>query len=189
MNALEIIKLTAIYLQMEEVLELDIFGGSVTEQTEAVAKDVELLTRCLNLIYDEIATDYLPLLHSESLSITNNRIAITDLEKRLINIMSLKDINDKTAKYKLYPTYIELNDGSYTITYSYIPNSITINDTLEDFGSKLTERILAYGVASEFALISGLYDEASLWEKRFKDAMLIASRVKSEVIMPKRRWF
>ncbi len=189
MSVKDIIKLVAIYLQQEDILELSEMGGEVTEPTDLTEKNLELLTRCLNLVYDEVATDYLPLKTVEELTVTDGVIELDTLTKRLINVIRLTDVNDCSVRYKLYPTSIETSTGNVNLEYSYMPDSVTIDDDIESFSGKLTKRIIAYGVASEYCLISGLYDEASLWEKRFKDALLIASRKKSDVTVKARRWF
>ena len=189
MEVKEIIKLTAIYLQMEEVLELSELGGEVTEPTELASKNLELLVRCLNLVYSEIASDYLPLKHCEDVEVENSEITISALSKKLINVLSLVDLYDKSVKYKVYPTSIKVENGSYKLEYSYMPEAVTIESDVEEFGGKLCERVFAYGVASEYSLISGLFDEATLWKKRFLDALLAVNSKKSEVKMPARRWF
>lgn len=191
MNVKNIIKLVAIYLQMEEVLELTTFGGTVTDvdANDITLKNVELLTRCLNLVYDEIATDYIALTATEDVEVTKKEIDLESLTKRLVSVVRISDTNGKLCKYKMYPSFILIANGNYSLTYSYMPTSVTINDDIENFSGKLTERIAAYGVASEYCIISGLFEEAYMWESRFKDSLLVAKRNKHEINMPARRWF
>ncbi|MGD9901013.1 MAG: hypothetical protein AB7S44_00555 [Spirochaetales bacterium] len=188
MSVTEIIKLVATYLQMEDVLELTTFGGEVTEPSALTTKNLELLVRCLNLVYDEIATDYIPLNYEEEVIVLDEEIALSSLAKRLINVIKLTDENGVNVKYKMFPTAIVLENGTYNLEYSYAPESATLDGNIETFGGKLTERIVAYGVTAEYSLISGLFDEATTWEQRFKDALLVASRKKSDIKMPVRRW-
>ena len=189
MEVKKIIKLAAVYLQLEDILSLDTFGGIVTEPEANTTKNLELLVRCLNLVYNELASDYVPLKHTEEVVVETEEIDINTLEKRLISVLALADKDGKNAKYKVYPTTIKVANGTYDIEYSYLPQEVLLEDTIEAFGSKLTERIIAYGVASEYSLISGLFDEATLWKKRFLDSLLIATSKKSELKMPARRWF
>jgi hypothetical protein len=185
----EIVKLAAIYLQLEEVLALETFGGDVAEADANTAKNLELLVRCLNLVYNELASDYVPLKHSEEVLVEDGEIDINTLEKRLISVLKLANKDGKNVKYKVYPTAIKIENGTYDLEYSYLPNEVELTDSIEEFGGKLTERIIAYGVASEYTLISGLFDEAELWKKRFLDSLIVATGKKSEIKMPARRWF
>jgi len=188
LKAVEIIKLTATYLQLEDVLELSEFGGQVQTPSEQTNKNLNLLLRCLNLVYNEIATEYIPLKHSEYITVTNEKFDYINLNKNIVDVLSLVTTDNKTAKYKTYPTHLKLRNGDYNIEYSYLPVKVTLEESTENFANKITERIFAYGVASEYCVISGLYDEASLWQKRFKDSVLISSRKKTELVMPARRW-
>ncbi|MDD4211222.1 MAG: hypothetical protein PHC46_02365 [Clostridia bacterium] len=190
MEVKEIIKLTAIYLQMEDILALEELGGEVTEPEELTSKNLELLIRCLNLVYNEVASDYVPLKHTQTVTSENGEISLESLEKRLISVLSLIDsTSEVSVKYKVYPTSIKVKDGSYNLEYSYMPDSVVLENDIEGFGGKLSERIMAYGVASEYLLISGLFDEATLWKKRFLDSILTVSSKKSDIKMPARRWF
>ena len=54
---------------------------------------------------------------------------------------------------------------------------------------KISARILAYGVASEYCFLEMLYDDATLWENRYKNALLCAQRKKGELKLKKRGWF
>ena len=58
----------------------------------------------------------------------------------------------------------------------------------EEFTSNLPERIFAYGVAREYFFIKNLYEDANIWEERFKGSLQIMLRRKSEVKIPRRSW-
>ena len=67
--------------------------------------------------------------------------------------------------------------------------TITFTSLAENFGGKISARVIAYGVASEYCFLEMLYDDATLWESRYKNALLVASRKKGEIQLKKRGWF
>lgn len=188
MTVKNIIKNVCVFLQKDELLELTTFGGAVAP-TETQSKDLNHLVRCLNLVYNEIASDYIPLLNKETFIPENGRVYYSDFSKKLLDIKKVEDKFGYKTNYKLFPDYLETIDGEIKITYSYEPEEISsIDDSIESFSEKITERVVAYGVAMEYCFICGLHDDASIWEKRFKDGILISARKKSEIRLPRRRW-
>jgi hypothetical protein len=188
MEIVNILKNACVFLQKNELLDVSELGG--TEQsTPAQQKELNILLRCLNLVYNEIASDYIPLLHTEKLIPTNGEIGFSSFSKKLLDIKRVEDKFGIRTNYKLYPDKISTIDGPVTITYSYEPEELTdFTSVMESFSEKLTERVVAYGVAMEYCFISGLHDDASIWEKRFKDGILVSARKKSEIRLPVRRW-
>ena len=188
MTAKDVIKVVCVFLQKEEFLELEELDGT-GEATEAQTKELEHMLRCLNLVINEIATDYIPLLFEETLIPTGGHVLFNSLTKNPIDIIRVEDRFGIRVNHKLFPDYLETIDGEVKILYSYEPEQITaLSQALENFSQKVGERVIAYGVAMEYCFICGLHDDASIWEKRFKDALLIAARKKSEIKLPKRRW-
>ncbi len=188
MTAKNIIKTACIFLQKDELLDVTDLDGELTA-TSTQLKELEHLLRCLNLVIDEIATDYVPLVHKEKLTPSKGIINLSSFSKDLIDILQVKDKFGIKANYKLFPSYLETIDGEVEVTYSFKPVALTsLSSTMEQFSQKVSERVVAYGVAMEYSFICGLHDDASIWEKRFKDGLIIASRKKSDIRLPKRGW-
>lgn len=189
MEIVNIIKNACVFLQKDELLDVEDLGGA-TPSNSAQQKEIGILLRCLNLVYNQIATDYIPLLKTEKITPVNGEIVLSDLSKKILDIKRIEDKFGMRVNYKLYPNKIVLTiSGEVTITYSYEPEELTaLTSIMESFSEKLTERVMAYGVAMEYSFISGLHDDASIWETRFKDGLLIAARKKSEMRLPNRRW-
>jgi hypothetical protein len=188
MEIVNIIKNACVFLQKDELIDTTELGGDSTS-TEAQKKELNMLLRCLNLVYNQIATDYIPLIKTEKITPINGEILFSDLDKKILDIKRIQDKFGIRVNYKLYPDKILTINGEVEITYSYEPEEITsLEMDMESFSEKLTERVMAYGVAMEYSFISGLHDDASIWETRFKDGLLIAARKKSESRLPNRRW-
>ena len=188
MTAKDVIKVVCVFLQKEDLLNLEELGGSETA-SDSQSKDLNHMLRCLNLVINQIASDYIPLKFIETVTPVNGKILFTSLNKKLIEVLRVEDKFGIRVNFKLYPDYLETINGDVKITYSYEPENISsFSQELENFSQKIGERVIAYGVAMEYCFICGLHDDASIWERRFKDALLIAARKKSEIKLPKRRW-
>ena len=168
----EILTLAAFYLQIEDVFE----------DGETLGK----LLRCVNLVRGEIASDYFPLLNVETVYSADGEIPQSALQKKLIDVKRVTR-NGRAVKFKVYPAFIKTVRGELEIEYSYLPDD---EDAGGDagFSDKISARAIAYGAASEYCLIAGLFEEAVIWEKRFKDSLLSAQRKKSEVMVKQRKW-
>lgn len=188
MTAKNIIKTACVFLQKDELLDVTELDGQETA-TSSQTKELEHLLRCLNLVISEIASDYIPLINREKLTPVNGKIQLSSFSKDLIDVLQVKDKFGIKTNYKLFPSYIETIDGDVEVTYSFQPTALSnLSSEMEQFSQKISERVVAYGVAMEYSFICGLHDDASIWEKRFKDGLIIASRKKSDIRLPKRRW-
>lgn len=176
---------------ISEIIDGVIVGEIVNPNVtidESQQKEIIRLVNCLNLILDEIACDYFPLLKTESIIPEDNyKINIASLSKDLLKIYKLTNKYGKNIAYKLFPEYIYCPCSFAEITYSYKPEKVNLLTDLKEF-SFLSERTIAYGVITEYLILCGQYDEASFWEKRYKDSLLSTYRKRSDIIVKSRRW-
>ena len=188
MTIKNILKIACLFLGKENIvaaLNLEDFSMA----SEGEKSEVQFLISCLNLIQGEVATDYIPLNFKEKVASEDGKILIESLSKKLLEVVSVKDKNGYKIKFKNFPNHIEVDGVAGEILYRYQPDEISeLDDEIENFSNKVTEKILAFGVAMEYCFIQGLYDDAQIWEKRFKDALLIRASKKSNMKLPVRRW-
>ncbi len=186
MKVKDIIELSVMFLDKEDLLSYAPFG-SINEIPELENKEIEHLKKCFNLIYNEIATAYLPLLKTEEVVFVDNILPYTKLSKNIAEVRKLFS-NGKNVSYTLEEDGLHAEDKKAKITYSYTPDDLNFEDEVFMFGGKLPERVFAYGIAMEFCLISGLYDDAEVWETRFYSGLKEVCSKKSEIRLPSRRW-
>lgn len=193
MKIRDIAELAAVLLQRHDIINTNVFMQ--TEENDLVKneidsnRDLRLLIRCVNLVVKEIACDYIPLLHTQKMTAVDGKIPYTQFEKTLLEIKSVKDEGGNSVRYFTLPDCVAVEDGNFEVSYAFIPKDKAFFDDLDFAGTKASDRVFAYGAAAEFCLISGMYDEALMWERRYKDALLVATRKNTEVIMPRRRWW
>ena len=63
--------------------------------------------------------------------------------------------------------------------YEYAPSNYGINDAV-GFNGKITAALLGYGVAAEYCVTQGRFEEAVLWRKRYTEGV-------ERVVLPKSR--
>lgn len=189
MTIKSILKTACLFLNKEDLCE-KIDAEDFDSLSDTFKSQINFLLKCLNLTYQEVASDYIPLLKKESISVSDKKISLSDLSKKFLEVVSLRDKNGKKLKFKVFPDYIEVDTDEAEIVYKYLPTGLTsLSTTMESFSNKVSEITLAFGVAMEYSFINGLHEDAAVWEKRFKDALFIRSGKKNNIKLPVRRWF
>ena len=185
---IDCIKNAAVLLQNDQVLNLPILNGSENNNEDADALcDLDTFIECGNLIYSEIAGEYLPLYSSQSFTNTSGVIELSAFNKNVVDVNSVTDLNGNKLYYKVYPSYLSTARGKIIVSFSYLPGKINLNDTLDYHVGKISERIIAYGICAEYSLIKGMFNEASYFDKKFRDSLLNSCR-KKNIFIPPRRW-
>lgn len=170
-------------------LSINLFNKTETDAqllAEMAAKPLSTLISCANLVIDELGSEYLPLVYKQDMTADENGIiGYAQFSKPLIVVLRIKNDKGVRIKYRYRSGGVEVSQaGNYTVVYSYKEGEKGFFDNVEVGANRLTERIIAYGVASEYCLMQGLYDDASIWDKRYKDALAQATSKRKEVVMP-----
>lgn len=180
----DIIKLTATMLGLDSVIEY--LDGKI-EADDEINKTINELLIYTSYILREITKDYYPLSETEELFTNEScEINFSDFSKNVIAIKDIKNELNMSVEFNLYPTYVKLGtpNSKYTITYNYtLPKVTDINDEI-NLPFDLDYFVVCYGVASEYALSKLLYDEADMWQAKFKNSL---ENIKSRV--GERRFF
>jgi hypothetical protein len=184
-----VLKKAAVLLQLLDCYDYLEGTGADEEPSPDTDRELSLLLKCFNLIYGEIACDYVPLKAIETVERADGRIEYGGLSKGVIDILSVRDGGGVKIDFKLNPTYIQGAEGLNEIAYTYMPEELGIEDEIAYETQKVSSLTFAYGTASEYCLIRSQFEEAETWEKRYKDALIIAQRLRKEVIVPKRGWY
>lgn len=182
MKLYEILDIAIMYLGLEE--ELVVQGANRTSLNN---KKIKCLIRCANTIYSEIATDYMRLRHKEKIYAIDNRVSYQSFEKRIIDIEKIIKEN-KAISYTIYPNYLEVSeDGELEIIYHYLPKELELDSEVA-YNVCLAPTTFASGVASEYALVNNMYDEALVYERKFKEGMRANQHNKKSQTIKSRRW-
>ncbi|MDR3292884.1 MAG: hypothetical protein LBT20_02130 [Clostridiales bacterium] len=165
--------------------------GLTFDPTDAKNAETAALIGCADTVYGEIVSDYFPLLFEEEILFDGDGRGETEnFTKRLLYIVSLKS-GEKTVKYTVFPDAIHaenVRNTVLTVRYAYIPDKIEELTAETELNTGVSERCFALGIASEYCLLNGMFNESVLYDKRFKDSLQAASRKRGEIKIKRRNW-
>ena len=179
----ECMELAAIRLGVEDSLQAYYDNCNTLED----AKKVELLLTCFNIVENELALDYFPLLAEDTLTSEGGVIEFSALQKAAIRITKVMDEWGNSVPYQLFPAYLKTQPGKVRVTYTYTPEKKELSGT-SDFSSAVSTRLIADGMAAEYAIATGLFEDAAVWDKKYKDGIRAAYRLQKCKRIASRRW-
>lgn len=183
MKVKDILALAAANLGRDD-LEAAVFDLSGEPQGELA----ELL-RCYNLVENEIALDYFPLRAEESFEPTDGAVLYAQFSYAPVGVTKVVGARGDVP-FELLPACLRLTgaaEGRVTVRYTYSPAQKEWNDDSE-FSGKISARLMSFGVAGEFCLSHGQYQEAAMWDKKYRDALKAANVLRKKLAIRSRRW-
>lgn len=156
----------------------------VGEDAGALERECETLLRCFSAAESETALEYKPLYACERVTSENGTVPYSALARRVLDVKKVT-FQGEPAPFTLAAESLKTRAGEVEITYRYAPSAKqTEGDS--DFGEG-ERRALVLGTACEYMLASGLYDEAAIWNKRYRASLAAVCRGKG-FRMKMRRW-
>jgi hypothetical protein len=156
------------------------------EQT--ASEDAELLLKCYNLVADEISREYFLLTYEETFTPENGEISYLKFTKNPVLIKSVNYLNGVEANCSINPVSIYVNKP-VKVTYAYACDEKTLNDISDFTATKISKRVLAYGVVVEYSLIKGMYEQAVTWRDKYRESLQSCLGVKKSRKIKARKWF
>lgn len=206
MKVLEIIKLSSKLLNEPDVRKcveycekneiginqlFQLSSENITEDMDFLnsqsKKDLRLCLDCLNIVNTIISTEYYPFIKTENIEITNCEFDIENLSQKLYKIKVITQNNQK-ADYKLENGKILAKNGKYEIKYSFIPQEVDFNSTVETLNGKFSILTFAYGVCYQFCLIKSMMQETEFWKEKFENSLNINTKKFGSIYVKNRRW-
>lgn len=158
------------------------------EESEEGKKDAELLLQCFNHVENELALDYLPLTEEEETYSSTGVLFFADLSRAAARILRVEDEEGNSLKFRLFPDRLQTQAGKLKVIYAYAPEEKTM-DGESDYQTEVSERLFIYGMAAEYSLAEGELEAASTWDKKYKEAIEAAYKIRSVKRIPSRGWF
>jgi len=121
-----------------------------------------LLRRCANLVLANIASNYRDCVAKQVFFVTDGKIEYKDFNRTFLRVK-----NVSAGTYSLYIDFLQVPNGRVEVEYCFIPK-FTDDAEQEIFIPGLSEQIFVYGVITEYALISGMFNEAKIWNEKFE---------------------
>lgn len=147
----------------------------------------DLLLQCFNLVENELALDYIPLMKQEILAVSDGKISYDAFTSDVVRIVKVVDEHGESVPFKLFAAYMEVDAERVSVTYAYTPKPKTVTEE-SDFQAFVSERLFSYGMAAEYCMATGLYEEAVVWDKKYKEGIEAARRLARGGKIASRRW-
>lgn len=177
------VRATAQTLGVGEGVEAYLDGNS----TEEGKRDAEFLLACFNRVENELALDYLPLIAEDEVLSSTGVVGYDELSYPAVRVFCVEDEEGNSLRYKLFPERLETRAGKLKIVYAYSPAEKDI-DGESDYQAAVSERLFVCGMAAEYLLAEGELEAASIWDKKYKEAVAAAYKMRPVKRLRSRRW-
>lgn len=181
-----IIKKSAEFLKLKDVIEWLENDEKMSDDVSEIINDMML---AVNMVNTNIASSYIELIDEKDLNVSfGKNISFSNISSHpIIEIKSIKNVDGDDVKFKIFPSGLVIYaSGKVNIEYTYFPNELNLSDSI-DYYLKMNELTFAIGVVGEYLYLNGALDEASIWEKRFKNNLFNLVRPKKNIVLPQRR--
>ena len=186
MTVKSIVKLVASLLNRKDILS---YLNDGTLNNDSVTEEVNTLVDCYNIVAEELSTIYPKIIQSQKLTITDGVLKYTQFIYSPVKILSVKDMDGNDVDCTILPTEIRANASRVSIEYTYIPVKRKLDENSDFKSTPIKERVIAYGVATEFCLIKGSYEEASTWHDKYVNAVKNSLAIKNVNKIKGRVWW
>lgn len=154
-------------MKVSEVIELSALLLDI-ELTEDIRNN---LVRCYNLVEQELATDYFPILEVDKFFHVEDKIYYKDFSRKPYMLKGIQDFHGDSVGFKLAPEYINLiknyNGGTFFVKYYYLPEDKELYSN-STYGAEYIS-ILKYGIAAEYCLANGNFEQAKIYNDKYKE--------------------
>lgn len=159
--------------------------ASQTTLTDDENAKVDLFVRCFNLVYNEIASQYVPIIKNQKVSTDEGKVLFSSLQGKVLDVVMVKDSKGRKIKFRKFNDYLFALAGQVEVFYKTEPDALLISS---EFSCPLPERVFAYGIAREYFFLNGLQEDGEIYDTRFKDSLLVLLGKNKEIIIPARGW-
>lgn len=175
-----------ILLSAAEALHLDDAIAYLSGKSTKLGETNDLL-RCYNLVENELALDYLPLQAEETFESTTGVLYYSTFDNAIVRVLHVSDESGNPTDFKLFPDYFKTQPGVVCIRYTYSPKAKTVDQVCE-YTMQASARLFTYGIAAEYTLALGMFEESAAWDKKYKDAITAVYRARPCKMLRSRRW-
>lgn len=187
MKLKDVIKITALLIGRTDVCDY-LKGLSENAEPETL-KTVDAMVTLANLVINELATTYVPLVKRESVRVSDGKVYYDDFSEKILKIRKVYGADGIELDFKTAPEYLSVcGYSAVSVEYEYTPHNRGIDEETGYEEGQLPERVLSYGVAAEYFVSVGRFEEAVTWHKRYVDALSALLLPKNRIIK-KRCWF
>lgn len=150
----------------KDALASYIDGGFRTGSND-VKSNCSAMLNVLNMLMNEIASTYLPLVFEMTLGSGVTTAYFNSFRYTPLEITDVRDINGNSLPFSAYPTCVKIPEGTRTIVYTYLPPTLLNSDSIPYNENDLPLSVIVYGVCAEYCVYENRFEEAVMWNKKF----------------------
>ena len=188
LNVKNVIESATKMLGIDELGDLS-STSSLDDRAQKILND---LIYCFNEVYQELLTDYFPIVIEEEMTLDKTRrVVFENLNNHILRLYAILDENYQNLSYVVLSSFARLNCPikKVIVRYSYLPAlASSLNDELDCANIGITERIMALGVSAEYCLYRGKMNEASIFEQKYKNSIESAKLPTKRMYVKSRKW-
>ncbi len=169
MTVKDVVLIAATYLGMEKAVKYA--NGETISADGVTLSQIDVLTRCVNFIVNELASNYIPMVTEERAVSDGGRIYFSSLGRTPLKIFGVTDDYGEKIYFSLHSEYIEVPCAAAVVEYSFLPANYGFSDRIDYDENDVSARVLALGAVSEYCLTERAFDDAVTFRKRFTDAL------------------
>lgn len=154
--------------------------GSSADQE--VFDNIDKLIKLSNLVINELACTYVPMVKTETPLNVGSKLYFKDLTEKAMEVISVKDLSGNEVAFKHHHTYIKAEKSIGQITYRFSPKEFSLEEEIDFWEIPISARSLSYGLCAEFLLTEGSFDQALSFRKRYVDDVALIVCPKNRVI-------
>lgn len=160
-----------ILLKTAEIINRDdlIDGLNNSNNSPSIKNDIIRLISYYNYTLETLTDNYFNLVNKQTIQSNNNKqINYINFIYNPLKILHVTK-NGKPVFFSSYSKYITVPEANviYEITYKYSPDKVMNIEDKINLPCGITERIICYGIASEFLASKNKFAESEYWNNKF----------------------
>ncbi len=169
MTVKEILINSSTLIGREDVVKY--LNGDDDNATEQTLNAVDVMVRLLNLVINELACSFIPMIRLERKTAVNGVINYSDLQFSPLEILKVYDQSGNDRLLSVEHSFARVNGQDVNIEYAYFPPKVSLEDNVGYSEKDLPSRVLSYGLCAEYAISQGCFKDAVMWHDRYADAI------------------
>lgn len=185
MTVKEIVKTAAALLSREDIT--DYLSDKGTGAVKETMPSINVMVTLVNLVISELAGTYIPMVKSEKMNVVGGKIYYTEFSSTPLKVKGVYDDKGRELSYVETALYLQVNASSVVVEYQFVPPNYGLEEEIGYTEADVSCGALAFGLAAEYSICKGAFDEAVMWHKRYVESVNAAKKVKNATVK-KRSW-
>ena len=157
------------------------------EEDYTYEQEALLLLESFNTVENDLALNYFPLRAEDLLRTVTGALQFSTFAHSPVRILSVKNEEGKDVEFTVYPQYLKTGPGTFRVTYTYTPDKVTIEDD-GNFAVVVHENLIIFGMMAEFCMAQGRFEEGTIWDKKYKEAIERVYKLDTCTRLKSRTW-